>query len=499
MEIVAAAAACLALGTAVLTCLLGAVYYMIRRGNSDLSLYYFELPHRRHENAGRLETASAVGRPFYSIALLLLMLALVSMAVSLWLKEKPAELARTVEALKELVDLLLPVLVTAIFLFATFKKPYYTLFSTRDVVRKYHLLPCMFISIFSWLLAAAAQIMAGITAEAADPFWQILFHSFALVYLATALAVELLLLVNCCRIFFSSDTAELGLLDTLYIHLRDRHSQLQRMDCGDIRAVETVNICLLGRLKKRSRRLRMKGLHRFARVEFWDTSREAPFRGGRHFRLCLAQNSYMALLFAAVMAVCLWGTTGGIQGMGMWRDFLGRYGTAVLLCSLAGLLVLCRLIATWEPLRRMARIQTYAAWGYRFLDAHNQPRMYYAQGQFPRRQGAMWHCALLNVLALCRIELANGFQNELLDDLQDAIEEEQDRDVTFLLKLAFYLCGGLVWEGLPTEEEKAALSRRCEGVLKDVWRALLFDSWASAIWADVKRDAAWYEAWKLKY
>ena len=421
-------------------------------------------------------------RGLFIIMAFFVLFALAFVAARDFFLRDPEALAAAVQLLYEVILVLLPTTFGATVVFATFRKPTYVLFSARDVVKDHKLQFLMFVATCALVLAIVSQVAAIFAPREDEAVWQVVFHSFAFALLVTAGLIYLSVLCISILIYFSSETAELKLLNKLYYRMYQLDSHLKLLDCGDWRVVGTINFYLLGQLQKHSFKLAevLNGLQPLAEVEFWDATNAAPLRDNWQLLIQLLQTAKLPGLFAVLWGVPLFFYSENI------RQLLALAPDAALIVSLCVLLLFALLFQTYRPLRQITLFQTYGSWGYRFLDGSGRPCFYFSRRQTPRRCGARWLDALFNVLTLYRIELLNGYTQELPQTLLDTLSETDDERAAFLLKLACCLCGRLA------REAGAALPARLTAALEDVREDPLFVSWSDAIWTDIKRDPGWY-------
>ena len=481
----------LALAAALTAGILAVVCRLIRRTGCGLSEYYFHVSQRPQEPGLLDRVMSSFTGGLLLLAGFLALFLLAFAAAYRWLRFQPERLADVVDLLQSNVNILPSILVAVTLLFATFKKPTYVLFSSRDVVQRYHLLPYMLIATSSWVLAIICQVAALLAPQEPAQFWPVLLYSCALALLAASCVCSLLFLLISHRILYSSETAELKLLLKLRYRLYEPDSALQLADCGDTRTVHLLNRYLLKHLVRRSGQL-AKQLRRTGpctRVEFWDTAAAPPLSSGARTVL---QVCILPVALSIPLAALFWLPSGSDSVLVRLRFFTDH---SLVICLLAlcvsGACLL--LLFRYPPFRQLARVQMLGGWGYRLCGEDGHPRLYFSRTQWPGSCGSRWLAALCNILTLYRIELLSGFADALPQALEDLWSHCRDREEVLLLKLAHCLCRCYQLERTGEGADSRALIEEMRRAAGDLWTDPLFFTWAAALWADVRRDPAWFE------
>lgn len=489
MPLIALVAASFAAGGIVIAFLFGAIYLLMCAKKNSPSEYYFDVP--RKPTLPKLENILDNALYGLSFCLLGMIFSLFSFLHFFNNTNGLCVVRGIVEFLQDGINVLVPMMFTAILIFSSFRKPHYILFTTNDVVRRYKINLYAFLSVVTWVICFGIMLMDKVVATFTEDALRLLAHSILLSFQLACILLCSLALVNSCRIIFSSKPFELQILDVLYYRISDSNSYLQRIDKGDVSNLDIIRTYLIDQLSQKANKAenQLKKYMKLSSVEFWDAINEAPQSKEKQvlFPICFLSAYSFSMGFGIILILS------ALPEIGKLFDFWKQNLPFIVSFSVITLYLLAHLLVSYPPLCQMRRAVLYGRWGYRFLDKQNCPQRYIPRYPLRANRTVKWFRALLNVLTLCRIECVNGCSDELLQKLSDTLSEFQDHKCeepqAFIFALAYYLCLKLAEEIDPAD---ISIQNAIAEVLHKTSQKDLLISWAKAIWVDMKRDMDWY-------
>lgn len=390
--------------------------------------------------------------------------------------------------------------VTAVVIFATLKKPYYILFSTQDVIKKYRIRECMLLVIVTWALLVIMDTTSDISFANFKEYISSVLLVFRLLFQLVTFVSGLWVLFQSCRIFLSDKNIELRALDVLHLQIHYQEIYLQRIESTvNQQGLNMNNEYVIEHLKRHTVKFKrqLKEFMKLSHAKFWEFTKEKPFPEKRYsaFRvrhILFGTFSFIVVIFISIPA--FW--TSII--IPVLKKSAGECRTLVFILAIVFAIIIVLFTAfifieEKQAFYQLLQANAYGRWGYCFLNSNKQPERYFLCYRYASvwlNQGTKWYRTLLNLLVLFRIELANNLQEKLLKRLHNELFEiAESPEQKFALALAYNLC-------LRLEQEKSSSSemeKERKSIFETVENKELLASWSDAIWIDIKRDMEKYK------
>lgn len=490
MQIIAWILSSLAMGGFVFVLMMQIMCKQICDQRNSLSEYYFDAQRRPSFPF----PAGILSKIFSAIFLLLLFLAIYFLFFILFSALNDvfpgaiSQIAIFSTDIQNMLNIMIPALISVVIFFGTFKKSYYVLFSTHDITKQ--LYPWMLSATVSWMVCYVLFAFGKVTSE--SEIFGIFFYSAIIPLLILCCLSCIVILINSCRIILTNRVA-LQLLDALYKDFAFFDGFLPRINEGNIQNMDTTSNYLIERLVQNGEKVvgKLKKFIGMSAVEFWDAANEAPQARDRQMWPPIV----FLIVFSSFMG---FGIVLDLYCFLKMRDdtvsFSYETPSFIISFSIVVLYTLAHLLASYPPLYQMRRAVIYGRWGYLFSDEAGTPQCYIPRYPLYAGKVVKWFRALLNVLTLCRIECVNNCTEDLLKKLHDTLSETKTHtdklEEEFVFTLAYYLCLNLA-QGVESPDEHISDIDGKE-VLHDAPHKELLISWADAIWIDMKRDMDWY-------
>lgn len=477
--------ACLALGTVFAAVLMAIDHWNMCRKKGSLSKYYFDAPHRPSNPKPAKAILSSLDKwSLYALA------GLVGFAItfaaaygySVQHPDTYCNVYKTVCAtMQNGINILFPPAVAAVVIFASFKKPYYILFSINDVTEQFKIHFQIKQATIAWCISVVLQVLAILFPVIKTGAVASLFYSAMFLCQVACFVFCLWALSTSFHIVLSGKKSELKILDTLYCEIGFDEHHMRRIHLNGDANLDAIHSYFIEQLEQKTKPVeaQLEECIRLSRVEFWDPVNMRPMPSIRFVKRQI-------IVFAVAIFFLGLGTGFGIGiGLccisGVWLTFLKHYQLVVGI-SLAIIGLFLTLFCKVKCLRDMRRALIYGHWGYCFFDNQGQLKAYIPRYPISPPVTTKWLRALLNVVTLFRIECVNGCQEDLLTALTQRLNElDKGTPERYAFALAIELCNRLD----PQEEKaKAAKSSPPNSLL---------ESWVEAIWVDIWRDEAWYK------
>lgn len=398
------------------------------------------------------------------------------------------------------INVLMTMAVTAVVIFATLKKPYYILFNTQDVIKKYRIREYMLFAIVAWALLAIMGTTNDASFTNLEEDISSILLTLHLFFQFLTFASSLWVLLQSCRIFLSDKKIELRALDVLHLQIHYQEIYLQHIEpTVNKQGLDMNNEYVVEQFKTHTEKFvkQLKKFLTFPTVNFWESTREKPFPEKKKtaFRLRHIAFGPPLLLFVIFLFLSAFGASGIIFALG---EFVG--GCKILISIFVTILTLIivffiAFIITEKKqiFYQLLQANAYGRWGYCFLNSDKQPEKYflcYRDVSMWPNQETKWYRTLLNLLVLFRIELASNLQEKLRKRLHNELFEiAKSPERKFALALAYDLCLRLEQEKLSSSEMK----KERKSIFEVVENKKLLASWSDAIWIDIKRDMEKYK------